>query len=102
MIVSLTGPARPTNLVNRLIPRPVSTRVPGPGTVALRPAVPFRLLSLGRESVNEFDGLAGGGTKADGGASPVDDAAALLAACMTSPAYAAVIVCAPTPGMKLT
>ncbi len=96
-------PAWLTNLVNCLIPRPVSRSVPAPGTVAVRVALPFRLLSFGLESANEFDGLAGGGTNDDGGARTVNDAVPLLAACMTSPKYAAVIVSAPARlGVKLS
>jgi hypothetical protein len=103
MIMSLTVPAWLTNLASRRIPGPVRRSVPEPGTVAIRTALPVRRLSFGLESTNEFDGFAGGGTKDDGEARTVNDAVAVLAACMTSPEYAAVIDCAPARlGVKLS
>jgi len=85
LMVSLTVPARLTDLATCLIPRPVSRRVPAVAIVAVRTALPFRWLSFGLESEKEFEGFGDRGTADDGEARTVNDVVPLLASCVTSP-----------------
>lgn len=77
-------------MLSFLSPIPVRSSAPDPGTVAIRIAVPFRLLSCGRDSVNEFAGFPDGWA-----ASTVTPAVPLLGVLKVSPRYAAVMLSMP-------